>query len=429
VGRSIPSHELTTHFADKTLWENTMILSNPSRPFPPRAAVLALLGLAAGAPLLLTACGPDAAHAAAAQAPAAPQVSVAEVLERPITDFQEFTGRIEAVERVELRPRVSGYIESVAFREGAEVKKGDVLFMIDPRPYEATLKRARAELARAQSASRQAQTEQERAVKLLALRALSQEEFDARTSGSEKAVADVQAAQAAVDAAELDLAFTRVRAPISGVVGKAEITTGNFVAAGDSVLTRLVSIDPVYVRFEGDEAAYLRQEQLAREQGAQEKNGPQPVFVGLANENGYPHQGEMVFTDNQLDAQTGTIRARARLSNRDRLFTPGLFARVKLGEGATYDAILIEDRAVGTDQTRRFVYVVKADNSLEFREVDLGGMHEGLRVVKSGLTPGERIVVNGLMRVRPGVTISPQQVAMTLPTSEQGRQMVAGNQP
>jgi len=410
-----------------------MILSNPSKPaskpLPPRAAVLALLGLAAGAPLLLTACSPDAAHAAAAQAPAAPQVSVAEVLERPITDFQEFTGRIEAVERVELRPRVSGYIESVAFREGAEVKKGDVLFVIDPRPYEATLKRARAELARAQSASRQAQTEQERAVKLLALRALSQEEFDARTSGSEKAIADVQAAQAAVDAAELDLAFTRVRAPISGVVGKAEITTGNFVAAGDSVLTRLVSIDPVYVRFEGDEAAYLRQEQLARQQGSDQKDSPQPVFVGLANETGHPHQGEMVFTDNELDAQTGTIRARARLSNRERIFTPGLFARVKLGEGASYDAILIEDRAVGTDQTRRFVYVVKEDNSLEYREVDLGGMHEGLRVVKGGLTPGERIVVNGLMRVRPGVTITPQQVAMTLPSNEQERQMVAGNRP
>ncbi len=404
-----------------------MATIRPNPTFPPRAAVLALLGLTAGAPLLLTACNPDAAQAAAAQAPSAPQVSVAEVLERQITTFQEFTGRIEAVERVELRPRVSGYIESVAFQEGAEVKKGDVLFMIDPRPYEASLKRARAELARAQSAHRQAHTEKERAEKLLALRALSQEEFDARTAGSERSAADVQAAQAAVDAAELDLAFTRVRAPISGVVGKAEVTAGNFVASGETLLTRLVSIDPVYVRFEGDEAAYLRQARQQRELGGQA--AAQPVWVGLANEDGHPHKGVVVFTDNELDAQTGTIRARARLSNRDRLFTPGLFARVKLGEGATHQAILIEDRAVGTDQTRRFVYVVKADNSLEYRPVELGPLHEGLRVVRDGLAPGERIVVNGLMHVRPGVTVDPQLVAMRAPAGEEDRKIVAGNRP
>ena len=404
-----------------------MTTIRPNLIFPPRAAVLALLGLTAGAPLLLSACSPGAAQAAASQAPTAPQVSVAEVLERQITTWQEFTGRIEAVERVELRPRVSGYIESVAFQEGAEVKKGDVLFVIDPRPYEASLKRARAELARAQSAYRQAETEKERAEKLLALRALSQEEFDARTSGSERGAADVQAAQAAVDAAELDLAFTRVRAPISGMVGKAEVTAGNFVGSGDTLLTRLVSIDPVYVRFEGDEAAYLRQARQQREAG--EQGAAQPAWVGLANEEGHPHEGVVVFTDNELDAQTGTIRARARLSNRDRLFTPGLFARVKLGEGATHQAILIEDRAVGTDQTRRFVYVVKADNSLEYRPVELGALHEGLRVVRDGLAPGERIVVNGLMHVRPGVTVDPQLVAMRLPADEQDRQIVADNRP
>src|SRR5690606_4394314 len=323
-------------------------------------AVLALLGLAAGAPLLLTACDPQAAQAAAAaEVPAGPEVSVAEVLERQITNYQEFTGRIEAVERVDLRPRVSGYIESVAFREGAEVNKGDVLFVIDQRPYDAELKRSRAELARAESAMRQAQSEHERAVKLLALRALSQEEFDARTAGIEKAAADGQAAHAAVDAAGLDLSFTKVRAPISGVVGRAEVTAGNFVASGQTLLTLLVSIDPVYVRFEGDEATYLRQARYTRQEDAKaQASQQQPVWVGLSNEEGYPHQGQLVFTDNELDAQTGTISARARLSNRDRLFTPGLFARVRLGEGATHSAILIDDRAVGTDQTRRFVYVV-----------------------------------------------------------------------
>ncbi|HYP80879.1 MAG TPA: efflux RND transporter periplasmic adaptor subunit [Steroidobacteraceae bacterium] len=394
-----------------------------------RAAVLAALGLAISVPLLLTGHGPDAAQAAtSALAPPAPQVSVATVLERQITDFQEFTGRLEAVERVELRPRVSGYIESVAFHEGAEVKKGDVLFVIDARPYEATLKHARAELERARSAARQAASEHDRAVKLLALRALSQEEFDARTAGSEKASADVQAAQAAVEAAELDLNFTRVRAPISGMVGKAEITAGNFVNRGETLLTLLLSVDPIYVRFEGDEAAYLRQAETLRAQGhgaAGSSKAGAPVWVGLANETGYPHQGELVFTDNELDTATGTIRARARLNNRDRLFTPGLFARVKLGEGASHPAVLIEDNAVGTDQTRRFVYVVKADNTVEYREVGLGPLHEGLRVVDHGLTPGERIVVNGLQRVRPGAAITPQQVAMRLPADEERQQMLA----
>jgi RND family efflux transporter MFP subunit len=388
-----------------------------------RATTLVLLASVAGAPFFLTACSPDAAKAAAAPAPAAPPVSVAAVLERQVTDFQEFTGRIEAVERVELRPRVSGYIESVDFHEGAEVRKGDVLFSIDPRAYEATLKRARAELARAQSAEHQARTEHERAVKLLSLRAISQEEFDARTAGAERAAADVQAAQAAVDAAELDLSFTKVRAPISGVAGKAEITTGNYVTAGQSLLARLVSMDPVYVRFEGDEAAYLRQAQDRRRSNGK----PRAVWVGLANETGHPHEAAMVFTDNELDTATGTIRARARLANRDRLFTPGLFARVKLGEGASHTAIVIDDAAIGTDQTRRFVYVVKADNTVEYREIEPGPLHEGLRVVNRGLATGEKIVVNGLQRVRPGAAITPQPVAMRQPSNEEGQRRLASN--
>ena len=375
-------------------------------------ATLLTVGLLAAAPLLLTACGNDAAQAAAAQgAPAAPQVTVAEVVKRSITDFSEFSGRIEAIERVELRPRVSGTIESVSFREGAEVKKGDVLFVIDPRPYEAKLKGARAELERAQSARRQAKTERERAEKLLALRALSQEEFDARTAGSEKADADVQAAQAAVDAAALDLTFTQVRAPIAGVVGKAEITAGNFVNSGQTLLTRLVSPDPVYVRFEGDEAAYLRRAQAQRASGNARQ--AQQVWIGLANETGHPHQGTLVFTDNELDTATGTITARAKLENHDRLFTPGLFARVKVGEGDSHDAVLVRDSAVGTDQNRRFVYVVTPENTVEYRAVQLGALVDGLREVRDGLVPGDAVVVNGLQRVRPGAPITPEHVAMT----------------
>lgn len=375
-----------------------------------RATLLAV-GLLAAAPLLLTACGNDAANATATQgAPPAPQVTVAEVVERSITDFAEFSGRVEAIERVELRPRVSGYVESVAFREGAEVKKGEVLFVIDPRPYEARLKGARAELERARSALRQATTERDRAEKLLALRALSQEEFDARTAGSERAGADVQAAQAAVDSAALDLTFTQVRAPITGVVGKAEITTGNFVNSGQTLLTRLVSVDPVYVRFQGDEAAYLRRATAQRASG--DARQAQPVWIGLANEDGHPHQGTLVFTDNELDTATGTITARAKLGNHDRLFTPGLFARVRLSEGASHDALLVRDSAIGTDQSRRFVYVVTRQNVVEYRAVELGALVDGLREVRHGLTTGDAVVVNGLQRVRPGASITPERVAM-----------------
>jgi RND family efflux transporter MFP subunit len=373
------------------------------------------LGLAAASPLLLQGCGSETANAAdgAAATPPAPQVTVAEVVKRSITDYSEFAGRVEAVERVELRPRVSGYIETVSFREGAEVRKGDVLFVIDPRPYAAALKGAQAELERAVSARRQAGTERERAGKLLELRALSREEFDARTAGSEKADADVAAAQAAVDAAALDLSFTQVRAPIGGVVGKAEITAGNFVSRGETLLTRLVSVDPVYVRFNGDEAAYLRQ--ASRRRGG---DAAQPVFVGLANEQGHPHEGTLVFTDNELDTATGTITARAKLDNRDRTFTPGLFARVKLGEGESHEAVLIRDSAVGTDQNRRFVYVVTGENRIEYRAVETGAVVDGLRVVRNGLAPGENVVVNGLQRVRPGAQVTPERVAMAMSTDE-----------
>jgi RND family efflux transporter MFP subunit len=371
--------------------------------------------------LLLQGCGTESARAAeSAPAPAAPQVTVAEVVQREITDYEEFTGRFEAVERVELRPRVSGYIESVRFKEGAEVKRGDLLFVIDPRPYAAALKRAQADLTRAQSAQRQARSERERAEKLLALRALSQEEFDARTSGSERAEADVLAAQAAVDTAALELGFTQVRAPISGVVGKAEITTGNFVTSGDTRLTTLVSVDPIYVRFQGDESSYLRYVEESKGAGA----GAPPVWVGLANDEGHPHDGSLVFVDNELDSATGTISVRARLDNAQRQFTPGMFARVKLGGRASRPAVLIRDSAIGTDQNRRFVFVVTQENTVEYRPIELGALQGDLRVVSSGLQQGERVVVNGLQRVRPGATVAPQVVAMQKDASES---LVAGN--
>jgi RND family efflux transporter MFP subunit len=360
--------------------------------------------------LALSACGRSAAQSQAAMAP--PQVNVAQALARQVTESDEFTGRFEAVEHVDVRPRVSGYISSVNFAEGSEVTKGDVLFVIDPRPYEAERNRARAQLAQARSQLALAKSQRDRATALLAKHAISQEEFDTRTAGNEQAEANVAAAQAALDSAALNLGFTRVLAPISGRISRALVTSGNLVGAGQTLLTTVVSVDPIYVSFDGDEQVYLKylKEQHAAAGGAQEARNP--VRVGLADESGYPHEGVLVFTDNALDPATGTIRSRARLANHERLFAPGLFARIKLLGSAQHEAVLIQDSAVGTDQTERFVLIVGKDNKVSYRPVKLGPIVDGLRVVAEGLAPGETIVVNGLQRVRPGAQVSPQQVAM-----------------
>jgi RND family efflux transporter MFP subunit len=381
----------------------------------PRALALVIVSLSLLTLLIAAGCSSDATAQVAAAAPS--QVSVAQVVSRPIMEYDEFTGRIEAIERVELRPRVSGYIAAVQFAEGAEVRKGDVLFVIDPRPYDATLRRARAELARAVSARALAASERARATRLLELRALSQEEFDARSTSSEQSVAAVQVAQAAVDSAALDLEFTRVRAPIAGIVGRAAITAGNVVKDGETLLATLVSIDPVYVQFQGDEQTFLKYATRTRQSG----KGPaqQPAWIGVADETGHPHEGRLVFMDNELDAATGTIRVRARLDNAERRFTPGMFARVRLAGSGEYEALLIKDSAVGVDQGRRYVYVVDRDNKVQYRAVKLGPVFDGLRVVREGLSPGEAIVVNGLQRVRPGAPVMPQAVAMA-PTRAEG---------
>jgi len=353
----------------------------------------------------------EAAKAAAAAPP--PQVSVAQVVQRSVDEFDEFTGRFEAIEHVDLRPRVSGYISSVNFVEGKEVKKGEVLFVIDPRPYEAEYKRAKAQLEQARSQLSLAKSERERAVKLVQSHAISQEEFDTRTAGSDQAGANVDAAQAAVDSAELNLTWTRVTAPIDGRISRAQVTAGNFVTSGQTMLTTLVSLDPIYVTFDGDEQAYLKYAKQARDgDHASSRGSSNTVLVGLANENGYPHNGVMVFVDNALDPSTGTIRSRAKLDNRDRAFTPGLFARIKLLGRDKYNALLINDSAVGTDQNVKYVFVVGTGNKIEYRPVKLGPVVDGLRVIREGLSQGETIVVNGLQRVRPGAPITPEKVAM-----------------
>lgn len=342
--------------------------------------------------------------------PPAPQVTVAAVVGRDVTDWDEFTGRFEAVNTVDVRPRISGYVQRVTFAEGATVQQNDVLFVIDPRPYEAEVARAEADLERARSRAQLAGSELERAQRLVATQAISREEFDTRTSGRAESGADVRSAEAALKTARLNLEWTTVRAPISGRVGRAEVTPGNLVQAGvpsSTRLTTIVSLDPIHVTFDADEQAYLRFVQSvpsAHGAGAA-RLSKRPVLIGLANEAGFPHEGTVDFVDNRLDPTAGTIRVRAVVSNRDRRFTPGLFARVKLTTGDQYGATLIDDRAVGTDQDRKFVLVLKADSSVEYRAVTLGPTVDGLRVVKKGLTPGEDIVINGLQRVRPGMKV------------------------
>jgi len=378
------------------------------------------------AALVLSACGRN--EAAEHKAAPLPQVSVAQVLVREVTESDEFTGRFEPLERVEVRPRVSGYISSVNFTEGSEVRKGEVLFVIDPRPYAAERDKARAQLAQARAQLILAESTRDRASKLLVQHAISQEEYDTRTSGRDQAQANVEAALAALDTATLNLGFTRVTAPISGRISRALVTSGNFVADGQTLLTTLVSLDPIYVSFDGDERAYLKYSKHAREaSGASTASGGSRVLVGLADESGYPHEGVMVFVDNALDPATGTIRSRALLDNHERLFTPGLFARVKLLGSERRSAVLVNDSAIGTDQTVRYVLVIGAGNKVEYRAVQLGPFIDGLRVVESGLAPGETIVVGGLQRVRAGLRVAPQRVAMGERRTSEDPKLLARN--
>lgn len=351
---------------------------------------------------ITAACGSQAQeHGTIAPA----QVSVAPVESRLVTPWDEFTGRIAAVETVQLRPRVSGYVERVEFTEGQEVKKGQVLFVLDDRSYRAELDRAQAELSRARSHAALATSELARARQLAQERLISAELLEQRRAATAQAASAVQAAEAQAAKARLDLEFTRVRAPIDGLAGRALVTTGNLAAPDSTVLTTLVSLDPVHVYFESDEQTYLRQ---ARND-ANVRSGRNPVRVGLAGEDGYPHEGELDFLDNQVDARTGTIRARAVLPNPDRSLTPGLYARVQLVANAPEPTLLVDDKAVLTDQDRKYVYVVGAGKTAERRDIVPGRMVDGLRVVEQGLAAGDQVVVGGVQRIFfPGMPLDPR---------------------
>jgi RND family efflux transporter MFP subunit len=342
--------------------------------------------------------------------PPPPEVTVAEVRAEELAEWDEYQGEFEAIDAVEIRPRVSGYLMRVAFVEGKEVRKNDVLFEIDPQPYQATLDERQADLSRARAHQALVERDAERAERLVKAQAISQEEMDTRLTLVSEGRAAVLAGEAAVRAAELDLAWTKVRAPV-GRTGRAEVTEGNLVTAGPTgatLLTTIVSLDPIYVYFEGDEAAYLRYAHMDQSgERVSSRRAANPVQIGLSDEAGFPHRGRMDFVDNQLDRETGTIRARAVVPNKDRLFTPGMFARVRLIGSGVRRVTVIPEVAISTDQDRKFVFVFNPDSSIvAYRPVTLGRQAEGQRrIIQEGLKPGEQVVVNGFARIRPGVRV------------------------
>jgi len=361
---------------------------------------------------LLAACGAGQADQQAS-IPTLPSVSVAEVVVERVTEWDEFTGRIQAPQTIELRPRVSGYIDIVGYEEGAIVEAGQPLFFIDNRPYRAEVKRLEAELAQANSQRQLAEREYTRASNLIAESAISQEMLDSRLAASQQAAAHVQSVEAALEIARLNLSYTRVEAPIRGRVSNALITKGNYVTAGVDVLTTLVSTDKVYAYFDADEQTYLKYVEMANQgERPSSRDVRNPVVMGLANDIDYPHHGVIDFVDNTVNQQTGTIRGRAVFDNADGKLIPGLFARIKLVGSASYDGILIDDKAIGTDLNNKYVLVLDEQNTVQYRPVELGEKISGLRIIKSGLQHGEKIVVRGLQRVRPGTPVQPTQVDM-----------------
>ena len=341
-----------------------------------------------------------------------PPVSVAPAAQRDIQEFDEFTARLEAPDTVELRSRVAGTLVAVHFHEGQLVKKGAPLFSIDARPFAAEVARIEAQLAAARTQADQSASELSRAERLLPIRGVSQQEIDQLGAAVRTAQANIRANQAALVQARLNLEFTRIVAPVAGRTSRANVTVGNLVGVGDPVLTSLVSSDKVYAYFDASEALYLKYMRAAREGSRpSSRDTPNAVFLGLSNEEGYPHAGHMDFVDNRLDPATASIRGRAVFDNKDGLFTPGLFARIRLVGSGKYRAVVVADRAITTDQTRKVVLIVGKNNIVEQREVRTGALVDGMRAV-DGVKPGELVVVDGLLRAFPGARVHPAVVAL-----------------
>jgi multidrug efflux system membrane fusion protein len=357
----------------------------------------------------ITACSNSQAEAPSPPPP--PEVDAAQVVATSVRQWDVFTGRIAAIGAVDIRPRVSGYIERIAFKEGDTVKAGALLFVIDQRPYRAAYDSAMAQLERARASVQLAEAQNKRAESLIKTGAISIDTLDTRSAALGQTNADVHAAEAALATAKLNLDFTEVRAPIAGKVSRAVLTLGNLVQADQTVLTSVVSQDPVYVYFQPDEQSFLRYCELGRK--GERANSDNAVRVGLASETGFPHEGTVNFVNNQVDAATGTINVRATVPNPDGVFVPGLYARVQLEGRAEYMAMLIDDKAVMTDQDRKYVYVVGAEDKVKRKDVVLGSIHDGLRVVQSGLDAADKVVVSGLQKIfAPDTKVKPNPVAM-----------------
>jgi multidrug efflux system membrane fusion protein len=386
----------------------------PKRVWLAGTALTALVALATAAFLSRSAT----AEATAVAAPPPAAVSVATVVRSDVATWDEFSGRLEAVERVDIRSRVAGTVQAVHFREGALVKKGDLLLTIDPAPYAADVERAEAQVAAAQARVSYSRSEYQRAQRLLDERAIAQREADERGNAQREADANLRAAQAALQTARLSLGYTQVRAPVAGRVGRLEITVGNLVAAGPGapVLTTLVSVSPIYASFDADEQVVTRAlrdlQALDKNAGARGRLDRIPVQMGTAATPDTPFTGHLQLVDNQVDAQSGTVRVRAVFDNADGSLIPGQFAKLRMGQVKSSPALLVNERAVGTDQSKKYVMVVGNDNKAAYREVTLGAHVNGLRIVTAGLKPDERVIVNGLQRVRPGALVAPQPVAM-----------------
>ena len=396
---------------------NNALLSSPRRRWWATAGALAAAVAVGG-----TALGLQDSHAESSAAGAAPQgvpVSVAAVLQKEIVLWDEFSGRLEAVQRVEVRPRVAGALQAVHFKEGALVKQGDLLVTVDPAPYAAEVDRAEAQVAAAQARVSYTRSELDRSTRLLQESAIAQREHDERQNAHREADANLRAAQAALQTARLNLSYTQVRAPVAGRVGRIEVTVGNLVSAGAGapVLTSLVSVSPIYASFDTDEQIVVKALQDlgsgVKGQSARQLLARIPVQMGTGTSGGTPYTGHLQLIDNQVDTKSGTVRVRAVFDNADGALIPGQFARIRMGQARNTQAVLINERAVGTDQSKKFVMVVAEGNKAEYREVTLGAPVDGLRVVTSGLKAGETIVVNGLLRVRPGAVLAPQVVPMT----------------
>ena len=366
-----------------------------------RAPPGAPLALAALAALFLAACA-----AKKPDAPPTPLVAVSKPLQKDVVDWDDYVGRFEAIQDVQVRPRVSGQITRIAFREGVEVKQGQFLFEIDPRPFRAALGQAQGQAARAAAAYANAQAERTRAAALLQDHAVSQEEFEQKDAAERSTKADLQAAKANVDARALDLEFATVRSPIAGRVSDKRVSIGDYVTAGQTLLTRVVTIDPIWFSFDGAESFYLKYtRQAERGERASSRYAANPVDIKLADEAAYRWHGQMSFVDNAIDRNSGTIRAHAVLRNPQGFLAPGMFGRARLLGSGAYHAMLIPDEAIVTDQTRRTVFVVGRDGKVAMRNVATGPLVEGLRVIKTGIGPDDLVVLDGLARLGPGAPV------------------------